>query len=129
MTRNYLNRKPIKQTIRLTESQLTQIVKESVKRVLNEQIDLNLQNFVIVDAWNETYNKLIEDYSDALISTSYGNYFILPRKEIINLKQMGNCNAYKIPMFCKSLDDVEEGLMSGVFDPQEEENSPLVRIF
>lgn len=119
----------MKQVIKINENQLKQIVTESVKRILKEQIDLNPQNFVIVDAWNETYNKLIEDYADALISTSYGNYFIIPREEIVNLKQMGNCNAYKIPSFCKTIDDVEEGLMSGVFDPQEEENSPLVRIF
>jgi len=118
-----------KQVIRINEYQLKQIVTESVKRLLKEQIDLNPQNFVIVDAWNPTYNELIEDYADALISTNYGNYFIIPRKEVLNLKQMGNCSAYKIPTFCKTLDDVEEGLMSGVLDPQEEENSPLVRIF
>ncbi len=38
MTRYYLNKKPaMKPTIRLTESQLTQIVTETVKKVLKEE--------------------------------------------------------------------------------------------
>lgn len=99
-----------------------------IDEILNKQT-ISPKDFVIVDAWNTTYDELIEDYADALISTDYGNFFILPKTEIPYLKKSGNCSAYEIPTFCKTLDDVEDGLIDGTLDPQEEENSPLVKLF
>lgn len=90
---------------------------------------INPKDFVIVDAWNATYDELIEDYADALTFTDYGNFFILPKTEIPYLEKSGNCSAYEIPTFCKTLNDVEECLIDGTLDPQEEENSLLVKLF
>lgn len=89
----------------------------------------NPRNFIIVDAWNVTYDELVEDYGGALVSTDYGNFFILPKKEITRLKRIGYCNGYEIPSFCETLDDVKYGLIDGTLDPQEEENPPLVKLF
>ena len=75
----------MRQRIRLTESSLKRMIKESVRQVLKENINPN--QFVIVSAWDnmygKTYSGLVEDYATALISTKYdGDVFLLPKNEV-----------------------------------------------
>ena len=106
-----------KQVIRLTESDLHNIIKESVKKVLNES--MNPDQFVIVSAWDNRYYKpysnLIEYYADAMVSTKYdGNVFILPKNEVYSfLSDMSNIEIYKITDSIQTIDEIEECLLNG----------------
>ena len=107
----------MKQRIRLTESDLHRMIKESVKQVLRENINPN--QFVIVSAWDnmygKTYSELVEDYADALISTKYdGNVFLLPKNEVYSfLVDMPNIEIYEIPKSIQSIDEIEQCLIDG----------------
>ncbi|MBR5550815.1 MAG: hypothetical protein IKV83_02715 [Muribaculaceae bacterium] len=107
----------MKQRIRLTESDLQRIIKESVRQVLRENINPN--QFVIVSAWDNMYGKsysgLVEDYADALISTKYdGDVFLLPKNEVYSfLVDMPNIEIYEIPKSIQSIDEIEQCLIDG----------------
>lgn len=107
----------MKRKIRLTESDLHRVIKESVKKVLKES--MNPDQFVIVSAWDnrhyKPYSKLIEYYADAMVSTKYdGNVFILPKNEVYSfLDDMSNIEIYKIPDSIQTIDEIEECLLDG----------------
>lgn len=110
-----------KKLVRLTESDLHRIIKESVKKILKEEShsDLNVRNFVIVQAFDDingsTYSELIEYYADAMILTKYnGEVFLLRKKDAFSLPgDMPNIEFYEIPSYIKSIDEIEEALIHG----------------
>ena len=84
------------------------------------------KDFVIVDAWDnasaKTYLMIMNDYADAMIETDYGNYFIIPRLDAINLNDRRdgiNMKIYNIPSKYKTLDDIESVLKSGVLNVED----------
>lgn len=109
-----------KKLVRLTESDLHKIIKESIKKILKEESysDLNVHNFVIVLAFDNiidsAYNKLIKYYADAMIQTKYnGNVFLLRKKDAFSFDGMPNIEFYEIPSYIKSIDEIEEALIDG----------------
>ena len=103
--------------IRLTESKLKQIVAESVKKVLMENVNPN--HFVIVDAWDDingnTFSELVEDFADAIITSKYdGNVFLLPKNTVFSFPgDMPNIEIYNIPNTIRTIDELEENLVNG----------------
>ena len=108
-----------KRTIRITESDLHNIIKESVKKVLKETENINPNQFVIVHAWDnrhgKTFSELMEYYADALISAKYDGYvFLLPKNDVYSLPDdMPNIEIYEIPDTIQTIDEIEESLIDG----------------
>lgn len=103
--------------IRLTESKLKQIVEESVKKILKENVNPN--HFVIVDAWDDingnTYSELVENFADAIITSKYdGDVFLLPKNIVFSFPgDMPNIEIYNIPNTIRTINELEENLVNG----------------
>lgn len=94
----------IKNTIRLTEKKLNQIIRESVKNILNEDYDF-INDIDITKIPIEILRRGYFDYRIVPISTMYGNvlyepcyikeavFDILPPDEVVN----GMINKYNLP--------------------------------
>ena len=120
MIRNYLNRKPMKQTIRLTESQLTRVVKESVKRVLNEEWEepdyaSNGKYYVSADSDSDYFDDYDEAYSYALKMAEKGRKAWPDDWEEIHL--MDNIKWQSIVIFNESgIHDLKNGTFIPWYD-------------
>jgi hypothetical protein len=103
----------------LSKLDFGRIIKESVKKILKEDINLNPNQFVIVSAWDDmhikSYSKLIKNYADAMVTAKYdGNVFIIPKKDVYSsFDDMPNIAIYQIPDSIQSLDEIEECLLNG----------------
>jgi len=115
----------------INESILYTNIMNKVSKILKESLlenELNVKDFLIVEAWNTEYDYLVEEYADALVSTDYGNFFILPRKDMSSIysgpsrfaRPTNEIKFYTIPSIYDTLDEVEEDLKNGVLDPEDD---------
>ena len=115
---------------KMNESALYTNIMNKVSKILKESLEneLNINDFIIVEAWGREYDYLLEEYADALISTNYGNFFILPYIDMSTIysgpsrfaRPTNEINFYRIPNTYDSLDEVEEDLKNGILDPEDD---------
>lgn len=91
----------------------------------------NKTRFVIVDAWGECYDYLVEEVLDAMVSTGYGNYFILPYEWTMELDRK-ECRIFDVPKWCiasnysDTIGNIEDGLIDGTLDTEDDEMQSLL---
>ena len=89
---------------------------KSLKEYFIYEDKQNIENYVIVKAEEPFASKMLDEYSQFLVMTDHGNYFILPKLMANKIKNNKLVEIFEVPKNYNRYYEVEFDLVHGKLD-------------